>query len=129
MTKTINFMDFNVDEFYKKMMNAEKGKKELYATMRCLISEAWLSGDRWNSEDEGAGFLEMLEFMEELCHYNRILAEYILEKMDADEALAHLKTKSRKFFIETVCPEEAAYLKRMFSNADVNTAELESVLG
>jgi hypothetical protein len=129
MTKTIDFMDFNVDEFYKKMMNAEKDKKELYATMRCLISEAWLSGDRWNSEDEGAGFLEMLEFMEELCHYNRILAEYLLEKMDADEALAHLKTKSRKFFIETVCPEEAAYLKRMFSNADVNTAELESVLG
>lgn len=129
MTKTIDFMDFNVDEFYKKMMNAESDKKELYATMRCLISEAWLSGARWNSEDEGAGFLEMLEFIEELCHYNRILAEYLLEKMDADEALAHLKTKSRKFFIETVCPEEAAYLKRMFSNADVNTEELESVLG
>lgn len=129
MTKTIDFMDFNVDEFYKKIMNAESDKKELYATMRFLISEAWLSGARWNSEDEGAGFLEMLEFMEELCHYNRILAEYLLEKMDADEALVHLKTKSRKFFIETVCPEEAAYLKRMFSNVDVNTAELESVLG
>lgn len=126
MTKTI---DFDVEKFYKKMMNAEKDKKELYATMRCLISEAWLSGACWNSEDEGAGFFEMLEFMEELCHYNRILAEYLLEKMDADEALAHLKTKSRKFFIETVCPEEAAYLKHMFSNVDVNTAELESVLG
>lgn len=126
MTKTI---DFNTDEFFKKMTNAESDKKELYATMRCLISEAWLSGARWNSEDEGAGFLEMLSFMEDLCTYNRIMAQYLLEKMDADEALAHLKTKSRKFFIETVCPEEAAYLKRMFSNADVNTAELESVLG
>jgi hypothetical protein len=126
MTKTI---DFNTDEFFKKMTNAESDKKELYATMRCLTSEAWLSGARWNSEDEGAGFLEMLSFMEDLCTYNRIMAQYLLEKMDADEALAHLKTKSRKFFIETVCPEEAAYLKRMFSNADVNTAELESVLG
>lgn len=111
------------------MMNAEGDKKELYATMRCLMSEAWLSGARWNSEDEGAGLLEMLSFMEELCTYNRIMAEYLLEKMDADEALAHLKTKTRKFFIETVCPEEAAYLKRMFANADVNTAELERVLG
>jgi hypothetical protein len=129
MTKTINFMDFNLDEFYKKMMNAESDKKELYATMRCLISEAWLSGARWNSEDEGAGFLEMLEFMEELCHYNRILAEYLLEKMDADEALAHLKLKARKFFIETLCPDQAAYMKHMFANADANTAELERVLG
>lgn len=126
MTKTI---DFDVEKFYKKMMNADEDKKELYATMRCLIGEAWLSEERWNSEDEGAGLLEMLSFMEDLCTYNRIIAQYLLEKMDADEALAHLKTKSRKFFIETVCPEEAAYLKRMFSNADVNTAELESVLG
>lgn len=126
MTKTI---DFDVEKFYKKMMNADEDKKELYATMRCLIGEAWLSGSRWNSEDEGAGLLEMLSFMEDLCTYNRIMAQYLLEKMDADEALAHLKTKSRKFFIETVCPEEAAYLKHMFSNADVNTAELESVLG
>lgn len=111
------------------MMNAEEDKKELYATMRCLISEAWLSGARWNSEDEGAGFLEMLEFMEELCHYNRILAEYLLEKMDADEALAHLKLKARKFFIETLYPDQAAYMKHMFANADANTAELERVLG
>lgn len=126
MTKTI---DFNTDEFFKKMMNAEGDKKELYATMRCLIGEAWLSGACWNSEDEGAGLLEMLSFMEDLCTYNRIMAEYLLEKMDADEALAHLKTKTRKFFIETVCPEEAAYLKRMFANADLNTAELEDALG
>lgn len=126
MTKTI---DFDVEKFYKKMMNADEDKKGLYATMRCLIGEAWLNGSRWNSEDEGAGLLEMLSFMEDLCTYNRIMAQYLLEKMDADEALAHLKTKSRKFFIETVCPEEAAYLKRMFSNADVNTAELEDALG
>lgn len=126
MTKTINFMDFNVDEFYKKMMNADKNKKELYATMRCLIGETWLNGSNWNSEDEGAGLLEMLEFMEELCHYNKIMAEYLLEKMDADEALAHLRMKSRKFFIETTCPNEANYMKRMFSRVD---EEVNEVLG
>lgn len=126
MTKTINFMDFNVDEFHKKMMNAEGYKKELYATMRCLIGETWLNGSNWNSEDEGVGPLEMLEFMEELCHYNRIMAEYLLEKMDADEALAHLRMKSRKFFIETTCPNETNYMKRMFSRVD---EEVNEVLG
>lgn len=126
MTKTINFMDFNVDEFHKKMMNADKNKKELYATMRCLIGETWLNGSNWNSEDEGAGLLEMLEFMEELCHYNKIMAEYLLEKMDADEALANLRMKSRKFFIETTCPNEANYMKRMFSRVD---EEVNEVLG
>lgn len=115
MTKTI---DFDVEKFYKKMMNADPDKKELYATMRCLIGETWLDGSRWNSKDEEAGLLEMLEFMEELCTYNRIQAEYLLEKMDADEALAHMKVKTRKFFIETICPDEANYMKHMFSKVD-----------
>ena len=43
-------IDFDVEKFYKKMMNADPDKKELYATMRCLIGETWLDGSRWKKQ-------------------------------------------------------------------------------